>query len=82
MRALLWLLGFAAALATAAAMAQQQSPLLPPSAPLAGLDGKSGLASSGEVPIPDAKGGAGPQKPEKVRSVEPPRPPVQPPPSR
>ncbi len=70
----------AAALATAA-MAQQQSPLIPPSAPMIGLDGKTALDASATAPIPDAKGGAGPQRPEKGRSLEPPHPPVQPKPT-
>ncbi|SKA12094.1 hypothetical protein SAMN02745126_03663 [Enhydrobacter aerosaccus] len=84
MRVLFWVFGSLAAAVILAVMAvaQQQSPLIPPSAPLIGIDAKSGLNSSGAAPIPDAKGGAGPQRPEKGRSLEPPRPPVQPKPAQ
>jgi hypothetical protein len=67
-----------AALLTTAAAAQQPSPVIPPSAPMVGLDGKMMLGAVPSAPIPDARGGAGPHAADKVKSVDPPRAPVDP----
>lgn len=45
---------------------------------MVGLDGKTTFGGLPATPIPDARGGAGPGAAEKVKSVEPPRAPVDP----
>jgi hypothetical protein len=73
------LLGAAAALLPmTAAFGQQASPAVPSSAPLMGLDGKTPLGALASAPVPDAKGGAGPNDQEMGKSIDPPRTPVDP----
>lgn len=58
------------------ASAQQQSPPLLPSMPVMKPGDKPTAGTASAAPIADPKGGAGPQRPEDGRSVEPPRTPV------
>jgi hypothetical protein len=75
-RSVAFLLSFAAICRVAAA---QQPPAAPRSAPLLGLDGRSALdAFPGSAPVADPRADGAAHAGDQMKSLEPPRPPVDP----